>query len=207
MIITFKPKNNLDDWVLPNITSQNASLFDIGEDTGCWKVSDITSDQQPIAYDPEVLNNLHILTVFIVSFLGALLILLLLVCACLSNETVTELLCKKKLMVNKGIEGYFPFVDVGVFSLDSTSPSVNQSGDIGKKDENQQPRSSSLLSPDIPILIELCDATVIAGEEESIPLRNIVPSNTSDNASGHCVTFENVSENPRLVKKVEFVNV
>lgn len=202
MMITLKYNDKNSDILFSDENEFNNSKLEqihIQEDS-CWGISDPEQNTVDPTYDPEFLERLHIITVFVVGLCGSLLVLLLLLCACLNNETVAELLCKKKShLPNKGIDGYFPFgTDV---ASSSSTPTSDQEGN-----------KKNLLSTDIPILIEPCDAPILGCDAVSIPLNPMTspPSITSDDAiscGSGLVTDDGTSESPgNKSKKVEFLD-
>ena len=88
---------------------RNASLETLYGLSGCWqKASTTTNEEKLIEYDSDFLDRIHILTVFLVSLCGSSIVILILICACLSSDTVSMLLRRKP--PEKGIEGQFPFL-------------------------------------------------------------------------------------------------
>ena len=80
-------------------------------DENCWKYLYGVENEAPVDYDPEYLQRLRIFTVFIVCLCGSSLVVLLLICACLSSQTFIDVILKKKVKLpHKGIEGKFPFL-------------------------------------------------------------------------------------------------
>lgn len=82
----------------------------------CWEMTELSMTppdwkkrDAPDNYSDEYLERVRIVTLFTVGLLGALLLILLLACACLNNATVAEALGRKNHLPKKGIEGYFPF--------------------------------------------------------------------------------------------------
>ena len=91
-------------------------------------------------------------------------------------------------------------------SASSTAPSLQQEG----QHTEGQIRSSSLLSPDIPILIEPCDrgliyyderlASIGLTTEEGIPLNPLL-LHQADNGSGQSLDLSENCDSPPLVKQ------
>ena len=92
----------------------NSNSTDFSEN--CWSelasVDDDLDDAAAAAeFDADYLQKIHIITVFVVCLCGSSLILLLLICACLSSETVIKVVLKRRVKLpHKGIEGQFQFL-------------------------------------------------------------------------------------------------
>ena len=106
MLIVFKPdKNIIFDYSKTNLSQFDSTYLINEQNEQCWRIVEhVKSD---VIYEPsqdtELLNKIHIVTLVIVGLFGAFLVLFLLICACFSNETVSQLMCKRKTLVNKGM--------------------------------------------------------------------------------------------------------
>ena len=91
----------------------NSSLTNFDEN--CWsELAPVDGNDDASAaaeFDADYLQKIHIITVFVVCLCGSSLILLLLICACLSSETVIKVVLKRRVKLpHKGIEGQFQFL-------------------------------------------------------------------------------------------------
>ena len=181
---------------------QNGSYVNAGSDWNdlyangsyyCWEVLESRNTDTAPTVDPQFLDRLHIITVFIVGLGGSILVLFLLLCACLNNETVAEMVCKKKShLPKKGIEGYFPF-GAEMVSTDSSN------------NNNNPPSQQNVQMVEIPILIEPPENTMSHTPRLGTPGIPVVGSLASDDISFGSFTEDYLGESPKQ-KKVDFLD-